>query len=213
MSGSRSDGGPVNGSYPVGTTTITWTATDSSGNPSSCAQTVTVNDTEPPHITCPSSPPLEPTCPSGAIATFAATATDNCGVQSIGYSSAPGSVFPIGTTTVTATATDVHGNTASCSFTITVKTNQAVINDMINRVNATSLSGSQKQGLISFLNSALGYINSGDYSHACDKLDSFISKVQNYIQNGQMKAAEGNPLILSSQHVRNAIGCTNNPFS
>jgi hypothetical protein len=31
-----------------------------------------------------------------------------------------GSIFPVGTTTVTCSATDVLGNTATCSFTVTV---------------------------------------------------------------------------------------------
>ncbi|HVT84949.1 MAG TPA: T9SS type A sorting domain-containing protein, partial [Chitinophagaceae bacterium] len=33
----------ASGSYPVGTTVVTWTATDASGNSSTCTQTVTVN--------------------------------------------------------------------------------------------------------------------------------------------------------------------------
>src|SRR5205807_1419512 len=51
ITGTRSDNQPLNASYPEGTTTITWTATDSSGNHSSCTQTITVNDTEAPRIT------------------------------------------------------------------------------------------------------------------------------------------------------------------
>lgn len=39
--------------YPVGVTTLTWTATDNAGNVNSCAITVTVNDVEAPSITCP----------------------------------------------------------------------------------------------------------------------------------------------------------------
>jgi hypothetical protein len=55
------------------------------------------------------------------VVPFAATATDNCGgTITFTYSQAPGSAFPIGTTTVTATATDVCGNSSSCSFTVTV---------------------------------------------------------------------------------------------
>jgi hypothetical protein len=51
VAGTRSDGQPLNAPYPVGITTITWKATDASGNMASCAQTVTVNDVEAPVIT------------------------------------------------------------------------------------------------------------------------------------------------------------------
>ena len=51
VSGTRSDGQPLTASYPVGTTTITWKATDAAGNMATCLQTITVNDVEPPVIT------------------------------------------------------------------------------------------------------------------------------------------------------------------
>ena len=51
VQGVRSDGLALNAPYPVGTTTITWTATDASNNTDACNQTITVNDTEPPLIT------------------------------------------------------------------------------------------------------------------------------------------------------------------
>ena len=38
--------------YPLGTTTVTWTVTDGSGNTTSCTQDVTVTDVEAPSITC-----------------------------------------------------------------------------------------------------------------------------------------------------------------
>jgi len=52
VSGTRSDGLPLSSPYPVGTTTIGWTATDAAGNTStnSAQQTITVNDTESPSI-------------------------------------------------------------------------------------------------------------------------------------------------------------------
>src|SRR5207245_10578733 len=53
ITGTRSDNQSLSAPYPHGTTTITGTATDSTGNHSSCTQTVTVNDTEAPTISCP----------------------------------------------------------------------------------------------------------------------------------------------------------------
>ena len=49
--GVRSDNKPLNYPYPVGTTTITWTATDASNNTTVGYQTITVNDAQPPTIT------------------------------------------------------------------------------------------------------------------------------------------------------------------
>jgi hypothetical protein len=48
---------------------------------------------------------------------------------------------------------------------------------------------------------------------ACNKLNDFISQVQAYINNGTLTSAQGTPLITSAQHLRNTIGCTNNPCS
>jgi hypothetical protein len=53
VAGTRDDGQPLNATYPVGTTTITWKATDASNNMATCQQTITVNDVEPPVITVP----------------------------------------------------------------------------------------------------------------------------------------------------------------
>jgi len=104
------------------TITRTYRATDVCGNFAQCTQIITVNDQTAPVITCPAN--ITVTTPVGsctAVVPFAATATDNCGgTITFTYSQAPGSAFPIGTTTVTATATDVCGNSSSCSFTVTV---------------------------------------------------------------------------------------------
>jgi hypothetical protein len=112
--------------YPVGTTLITWKATDGSGNFSFCTQTIIVIDDEKPIITLPANMNIvaEPNgC--GAIVTWSEpTVTDNCGVLSVTKSHASGQYFPAGTTTVTYTATDIHGNIISQSFTVTVADRQ-----------------------------------------------------------------------------------------
>src|SRR6185503_16941282 len=107
--------------FPVGTTTVTATATDAFGNTASCTFTVTVVDAQNPSITCPANITRNNDANQcGAVVTYAATASDNCPGVNVGYSPASGSFFPVGTTTVTATATDAVGLTASCTFTVTV---------------------------------------------------------------------------------------------
>ena len=119
---------PVSGStFTLGNHTVIATATDASGNTAICAFTVTVVDNEPPSITCPANITVpNATNQCGAIVTFPApTVQDNCsGVTTI-YSPSSGSFFPVGTTTVTATATDQAGNQATCTFTVTVQDTQA----------------------------------------------------------------------------------------
>ena len=207
-------GVPAGNVFPVGQTTLTYSATDAHGNTGSAQQVVTVVDNTAPVISCPANIVIEPTCPSGAIATYSTpTATDNCGVQSVVRTAggASGTVFQIGTTTVTFTATDIYNNTSSCSFTVTVKTPQQTISDMMTTINGYSnLSGTQKQGLISKLQAALDGINQGKTNVACNKLSDFNSQVTSYINNGTLTAAQGNALLSSSNHVRNTIGCTSN---
>ncbi|QQS27588.1 MAG: HYR domain-containing protein [Sphingobacteriales bacterium] len=113
---------PISGStFAVGVTTVTATATDLVGNSSSCSFTVTVTDTQLPVITCPT--PITIPASAGvceAAVTYSATASDNCSVMGITYSPASGSIFSVGTTPVTATATDVNGNSSNCIFNVTV---------------------------------------------------------------------------------------------
>ena len=213
--GTRSDSQPLNAPYPHGTTTITWRATDDAGNYSECAQTVTVEDHENPTISCPANIVLEPTCPTGAIATYTApVGQDNCpGANTTRTAGgASGSVFPIGTTTVTHTVTDASGNSASCSFTVTVKTVLQTLDDLRASVAAnTQLTGPQRNGLLSKLDAAKQHIQNNNQNGACAKLADFVNSVQNFISNGNVSAATGNAWISTANNIRNAIGCTNNP--
>ena len=210
-------GVPSGNVFPVGTTLVTYSATDAHGNTGTATQNVTVIDNTPPVISCPANITLEPTCPTGAIATYTTpTATDNCAVQSVDRNAgslASGSVFPIGTSNVTYTATDIHTNQSSCTFTVTVLTPQAVIQNLIDSVQASSLNGTQKNGLLSKLNAALDGLNSGHTNVACNKLDAFVNSVGTLISHGDITAAQGNAWISSANHVQNTIGCTNLPCS
>jgi uncharacterized repeat protein (TIGR01451 family) len=121
VTGTRSDAQPLNAPYPMGTTTITWTATDASGPLSQGTQTITVTDTEKPSLTCPVNQTVTVTSEAGTPVSYAVqNVTDNCPGVSLVCSPPSGSTFPVGTTTVTCTATDASGNSSACSFTVTV---------------------------------------------------------------------------------------------
>jgi large repetitive protein len=112
--------GPSSGVFPLGTTAVTFTATDASGNSSSCTTFVTVVDTTPPTITCPSNITVVAGAGGTAVVTYSAVASDIAGPVTISYSPASGSTFAVGTTPVVATATDASGLTTQCGFTVTV---------------------------------------------------------------------------------------------
>ncbi len=119
-------------SFPIGVTTVTFSATDAAGNTGSNTFTVTVTepDTTPPVITVPTDI-VASTDPgaSSAVVTYATpTATDNVGVTSGPTRTAgpaSGASFPLGTTTVTYSAEDAAGNTNTASFTVTVTDDEA----------------------------------------------------------------------------------------
>nr|MBI1230548.1 HYR domain-containing protein [Cytophagales bacterium] len=120
--GTRSDGLALNAPYPVGSTQITWAASDAAGNEADeVVQTVTVIDTEAPEITSPANISIQ-VGESEESATDVDLGTpltsENCGVEEVS-SDAP-TTFAVGTTTVIWTVTDVNGNTATASQTVTV---------------------------------------------------------------------------------------------
>ena len=71
---------PVIAQFPIGTTTVTYTATDAAMNVSTCSFTVTIVDNEPPMVTCPANQTLATTCETGAVPNYAALVQvmDNC---------------------------------------------------------------------------------------------------------------------------------------
>jgi len=117
-----SPSGTVDVNVP-GSYTITYSATDGT-NSATATRTVNVVDTTAPVITCPAN--VVAVLPPNSMATSmvvnypAVTATDSCSSSvTVNSSPASGSIFPVGTTIVNATASD-GTNTSSCSFNVTV---------------------------------------------------------------------------------------------
>ena len=108
----------------LGVTTVTLTATEGSGNTATCTATVTVNDTTAPAISvCANAQTLTADLACQAVVpnlTGQVTANDNCGSVTVTQSPAAGTVIGLGVTTVTLTATDGAGNTATCTANLTI---------------------------------------------------------------------------------------------
>ena len=116
--------------FSVGTTTVTYTATDAAGNVSTiCSFDITITDNEAPEITCPSNITVDnsPGFCYATAASFTITppiATDNCNPDPTETPSrsdglAMNANYPVGLTTITWTASD-GTNTSTCTQTITV---------------------------------------------------------------------------------------------
>ncbi len=127
VTATRADGAPLTDPYPVGTTTVTWVATDVNGLSTSCDQTVTVVDNQPPVITACAAPQtvsagsdcsaVVPDLVSGV------DVADACSpLNGLTRSQDPPAGTPVGSgaTRVTLTISDAAGNLASCSTTFTV---------------------------------------------------------------------------------------------
>ena len=121
--------------FPIttqGTTVITWTYDDGIGNTSTQTQNVIIDDNTAPDIAgVPSGAIIQGNDPGlcGAMVDFPViTAVDNCsGNVTLSMNHSSGSIFPVGITTVTVTASDAFGNSITESFDVIVTNEIPVI--------------------------------------------------------------------------------------
>ena len=131
--------------FPLGETIVIWTATDCSGNSASATQSITIIDTTLPTITSPVDVEVEATSMENNLVEFGfAEASDQVEISTI-TNDAP-TVFPLGETIVTWTATDSSGNSASASQTITVVDTTAPV--IITPENVTSNATSKLNNIV-----------------------------------------------------------------
>jgi gliding motility-associated-like protein len=174
--------GNASGTYPVGTTTVIWSAKDAAGNIGTTSMKVIVNDTQFPVVTTPAvMPPVfadAGQC-TAVVSVPALVVNDNCGIASIvndhnGTADASGT-YNIGTTTVNWVVTDLNGNVSTTSQSITVQDTQAPIvtkpADIVvsaspaactATVNIPSLVASDNCGAVNIVNSKNSTANASD---------------------------------------------------
>jgi uncharacterized repeat protein (TIGR01451 family) len=192
--------------FPIGTTTVTCTATDGSGNTASGSFVVTVVDTEPPTLAVPANMTVNATSPAGAVVTFVTTATGNAPGVTKTCTPPSGSTFAVGTTTVNCTATDASGNTTSKSFQITALGAVDQINSLINKVKGMTIEPGFKSELLNRLNNALKALNANSTGKACQELAKFLDGVNS--KSGK-KILAGNAVTLTTDanRIRAVLAC------
>jgi uncharacterized repeat protein (TIGR01451 family) len=123
----KADCGTLNGTSISNTVSIAGSRPDPVGDNNSFTVSATALDPAP-TINAPAdiTVPADPGQPT-AVVSYNSSADDNCGVVTFASSHPSGTAFPIGTTTVTLTATDTTGNVTTKTFTVTVNDGQAPV--------------------------------------------------------------------------------------
>ena len=108
------------------TQTVTLTANDGNGNTATCTLVVTLKDVTAPSISCPANTTVNANAScQGTVGSYsAATLSDNCNPSPTVTQSPASSTLLSGhnaTQTVTLTANDGDGNTATCTLVVTLK--------------------------------------------------------------------------------------------
>lgn len=198
VEGARSDGLALDAPYPLGVTTITWTATDAAGNTGAATQTVTVVDVEDPVLALPAAISADAASAAGAVVSYTATATDNSGAVSVSCSPASGAAFPVGTTTVSCSATDATGNTAEGSFTVTVRGASEQLDDLIAFLPDPSLQVKAQ--------AAKASLEKGNATPACNQLDALLNQVD-ALEGKTLTAAQADEIRARVGRIMALLGC------
>lgn len=184
-------------------TTLTCTATSYGG--STTASVIVKRDATPPTLTVLAGVVVDATSPAGAAATFAASAADALDpAPTVQCTPASGTLFAIGTTPVTCTATDEAGNHTTESFSVHVRGAGEQIAALVDLVIATNA----KQGIVISLTAKLGAAeqalvaaNAGNRGDVSNKLVAFSDEVA--AQSGKSLTSEqASQLIRAAEQVR-----------
>lgn len=203
--GARSDGAALSAPFPVGVTKITWTALDESGNSASAIQSVLVRDVESPSISG-FDMSLDATSRSGAVVSFVTVSSDNVAVVKVECTRASGSMFPVGPNTVTCTAYDAAGNSASDSFVVTVHGAAEQLVALIGYMEQLNLSSGTANPMLNQLRHALADVENVDGA-SCKKIDDYIRMLTERKKSSEISAADVMEMLADARRIMSVLGC------
>jgi hypothetical protein len=146
------------------------------------------------------------TMPEGAVVNFETHASDNVGVASFSCSWTSGSVFPVGKTTVSCSATDAAGNPATASFDVTVLGANEQIANLIARVSGMNLNSGVAQPIIAQLETAYRSPGSNDPHVSCIKMSDVIDKLS-AASASEIAPVVQHEMIEDARRIMVVLGC------
>jgi Tol biopolymer transport system component len=170
--------------------------------------TITSGDDVPPALTLPQWPIVVPADRlDGAVVTYEVTATDAVDPNPIVSCSPPsGSVFPIGDTTVTCTATDASGNVAKGSFSVHVQGVDEQLDELQHIVDTFDMNEELRADLHDKLAAVEAALAADRTRTACNLLRGFANEVQDESGAG-ITADLAGVLIERADRIRSVLAC------
>ena len=165
-----------------------------------------VGDVTPPTLILPATIVVDGTSPAGAAVTYSVSASDDRDPNPVVICSPPsGSVFPLLASTVSCTATDVAGNSATGTFQVVVLDARQQLQETIDLIASYSL---RRLGtsLPDKLQIASGFVAAGNVSEACGVLTGFLHQVR--AQAGKaLTVDQATELTMRGIRIQHVIGC------
>jgi hypothetical protein len=167
---------------------------------------LTVVDTTPPSLSCPSGIVLEFQDEAGAAATYSVTATDLCSALNLVVTPPSGSRFPIGVTPVLAQAADSSGNTAQCGFNVTILGAQGIKSNVLAELITLRASIHPPQPFAQKLDEAIW--------HLANSLDPawWIDQTHLHPQSGNLAMNEEKLAANTLASLKDSPGCPVDPL-
>ena len=163
-------------------------------------------DETPPVVQVPEDITADATSAAGATVAFVVSATDDTGPVVATCTPPSGSLFAIGTTLVTCTATDRAGNVGTNSFLLTVLGAGGQAANLANTVRSFSLGGAIDRSLAAKLEAAAAAFDRGNTHAACAQLNAFSNELS--AQSGKkLSAAQIGLILVAVAQIRAVGGC------
>ena len=199
---------PAPGSqFPIGSTEVLCTANDWKGNQGGGSFSIVVNDETSPTLTLPAPMTLDASGPSGAVATFTATAIDTAPANpAVSCLPASGSTFAFGTSAVVCRATDAAGNEAVGQFNVTVQGPTQQLASLSARIQAMAIDAKLKEKLLKLLSGAAATLPKSRQG-ACGQLSEFLVVATDAVRKGQLTAQQLNEILVEVNRIKAVVGC------